>query len=145
MKVDLNAPLVARREIFIDAPIEAVWRILSDIPRWPAWQPDITSMRLEGDLQPGAVFRWKALGSTLSAQLQAVEPPRQIGWISHTAGMKSTHIYMLEAHGARTRVVTEESLAGWVPRVHKALTPHFLEDLLQSSLERLKQQVERGQ
>lgn len=143
MNIDLNAPLVARREVFIDAPIETVWRVLSDIPRWPAWQPDISSMMLEGALRPGAVFRWKAMGSSLSARVETVDAPRRLGWVSHSAGLTSKHIYMLEAHGTRTRVVTEESLAGWVSRVHKLLTPHFLEDLLEASLEKLKAYVEQ--
>ena len=144
MKINLNAPLVARREVFIDAPIEAVWRVLTDFRSWPTWQPDIGTVTLDGELTPGAVFRWQALGSPVIARLMAVEPPRHIGWTSGTPGMTSTHVYMLEAHGARTRVVTEESLAGWVARVHKLMTPHLLDDALEATLERLKQQAERG-
>lgn len=144
MKIDLAAPLVARREIFIDAPIETVWRIQCDIGSWPDWQPGVTILEFNGDLSPGVRFRWKADGTTITSTLGAVEPPRHIGWVSVTPGMRAVHIYMLEAHGKRTRVVTEESRSGWSARLLKLQTPYLLEPLLDEALERLKQRAEQA-
>jgi hypothetical protein len=40
MNIDTNAPVFARREIFIEAPIEKVWNIQTGIDRWSEWQRD---------------------------------------------------------------------------------------------------------
>ena len=60
MKIDTNAPVFARKEIIIHAPLEKVWQIQSDIENWPSWQPDIVTAKLDGELKAGATFRWKA-------------------------------------------------------------------------------------
>ena len=46
MNVDHNAPLVTRREIVIDAPLEVVWKLQTDFRAWPDWQGN--SLLLEG-------------------------------------------------------------------------------------------------
>lgn len=40
-----------RSEVDIDAPADAVWRILTDFPAFPEWNPFIE--RAEGRLEPG--------------------------------------------------------------------------------------------
>lgn len=42
MNIDLNAPLRAKKEIVIAAPIEKVWSLLTRIGAWARWQPDVT-------------------------------------------------------------------------------------------------------
>lgn len=41
MKVDSQAPLLAKKEIVINAPIYNVWQIQTDIYNWPTWQPGV--------------------------------------------------------------------------------------------------------
>ena len=78
MNVDRNAPLVARREIVIDAPLEVVWKLQTDFQAWPEWQGNVVAVVMEGDLVPGTVFRWKANGVKIVSTLQEVEPMRRI-------------------------------------------------------------------
>lgn len=144
MRIDVSAPLVARREIFIEAPIETVWRLQCDIGSWPVWQPGVTILKFNGDLSPGVRFQWRVDGVTIKSTLGAVDPPRHIGWISETPGMRSVHVYHLEAHGKRTRVVTEESRAGWSARLLRLQSPSLLEPLLDASLLALKEAAEAG-
>ena len=51
MNTDESAPLKAHKEIVIN--------------NWPQWQPGVTEAKLEGTLQPGTIFRWKASGITI--------------------------------------------------------------------------------
>lgn len=140
--IDTKAPLTARKEILIEAPIEKVWARQTDIDGWPAWQPDITAAKLEGPLVTGSLFRWKAKGLNIVSTLHTVEPQHKIGWTGVSLGMYAIHNWTFEAHGDTTRVISEESLSGWLTRLLKLLDPKFLEKSLEASLQTLKNRVE---
>jgi uncharacterized protein YndB with AHSA1/START domain len=144
MNIDPNAPLVARDEIVIAAPVEKVWGLETDINRWPEWQPGVTAARLEGDLAAGSVFRWKAAGMGLVSTLQEVQPPQRVSWTGKSLGMSAVHCWTFEAQGDRTRVITEESISGWLASLLKLLMPGFLQKDMVKSLETLKAQAEKS-
>jgi uncharacterized protein YndB with AHSA1/START domain len=142
MKIDTNAPLKARKEIVIQASPDEVWSTLTDISKWPGWQPDITSAILEGDLSVGTVFRWKAKGLNITSVIREIETQKRIGWTGDSLGMQAVHLWKLEPLENDTRVITEETLSGWFPRFLKFFTPNFLEDSLSGSLNVLKNHTE---
>ena len=53
MEINQAAPVFARKEIIIDAPVSKVWQTQANIEEWPQWQPNITSVKMNGGLQPG--------------------------------------------------------------------------------------------
>jgi uncharacterized protein YndB with AHSA1/START domain len=140
--IDYTAPLSARKEIIIDAPIEKVWEVLTNLAGWPQWQPDITTVKLDGAVAVGSVFRWKASGLNITSTLHTVESDHKIGWTGVSLGMFAIHNWTFEKNGKGTRVTTEESLSGWLTRMLKLFDPKFLEKSLEGSLMRLKMQVE---
>lgn len=140
--IDTKAPLSARKEISIQAPIQEVWNVQTDIGGWSGWQPDVTTAKLEGALLPGAIFRWKAKGLTIASTLHTVTPRHEIGWTGVSLGMFAIHNWTFEAQGDTTRVTTEESLSGWLTRLLKLFAPNFLEKSLDASLQTLKNRVE---
>lgn len=143
MKIDQNAPLHARKDILIHAPIEQVWALHTNLQRWPDWQPDVATISVEGDVVGGTIFRWKAAGLNITSTLQVVDPPRQIGWTGVSLGMKAIHLWTFTPEGDGTRVTTEESLSGWMPTLIRLFSPRFLEQSLEKSLQTLKNAVER--
>ena len=74
MEINPRAPLVARKEIFIQASPEAVWKIQTDIGAWKEWQPDISKSQIDGELVPGSVFRWTSGGIAVTSTLQGSSP-----------------------------------------------------------------------
>ena len=58
--VDPHAKIRYRTEKLIKAPLRTIWRLQTDVERWPTWQPPvITSERLDGGpLRQGSQFRW---------------------------------------------------------------------------------------
>ncbi len=74
MDINHQAPLVARKEIVIQASPESIWNLLADINAWSQWQSDVSIARLEGPLAVGSIFRWKAGGLNITSTLQVVEP-----------------------------------------------------------------------
>ena len=142
MDINTSAPVFARKEILIHAPVERVWQVQADIENWSTWQPDITAAKREGDLKPSTIFRWKAQGLNIISQLHTVEPNRRIGWTGNAPGMYAIHNWTFEARGDTTLAITEESLSGWLTRLMKFFDPHFLEKSLESTLQRLKNKSE---
>jgi uncharacterized membrane protein len=55
MEINSAAPVITRDEILIDAPIETIWSIQTDVAAWPSWQPDVDAAESEGD---GSLRAW---------------------------------------------------------------------------------------
>ena len=66
-------PQRIEREIVIDAPIEVVWRVVTEPEHISGWFSD----SVELDLRPGgeAALRWNEHG-TVPGRVERVEPPR---------------------------------------------------------------------
>ena len=143
--IDSTAPLAAKRDVFIAAPLERVWTLQTNIEGWPQWQPDIHSAHLDGELAVGTVFRWKAKGLNIVSTLQTVEPQHEIGWTGSSLGMFAIHNWTFEAQNRGTRVTTAESLSGWMARLLKLFDPNFLDKSLAATLQTLKTAAETAQ
>ncbi len=46
----------ARRQAYIDAPVEAVWKLLEDVDRHPQWWPRVVEVECEG-MEAGCTYR----------------------------------------------------------------------------------------
>lgn len=143
MNIDSKAPLTGRREILIDAPIERVWEVQTDINNWPKWQKEVTFANLDGELRPGTAFKWKAMGLNITSVLQEVVAHQTIGWSGESIGMRAVHIWGFERQGNGTKVVTEESLSGWLALTIKFFKPDFLDESLSKALRTLKVEAEK--
>jgi uncharacterized membrane protein len=143
MNIDTKAPLKAKKDIVIDAPVSHVWMVQSDIRNWPKWQKDVSYAELRGKLAKGTVFTWKAMGMNITSELQEVVENKIIGWSGKSIGMSAIHVWKFEKQGNKTRVITEESLSGWFPMIIKLFKPDFLEQSLIKALETLKDQAEK--
>lgn len=58
--VDPDARVRHRTGILIHAPLRTVWRLQTDVARWPDWQATVrgTDRLDDGPLHPGSAFRW---------------------------------------------------------------------------------------
>ena len=144
MEINHQAPIVARKEIFIQASPEVVWKLLADINSWSQWQPDVPTARLEGPLAGGSAFYWKGGGLDITSTLQVVEPSRKIGWTGKSLGTQARHIWLFKSQGNGTLVNTEESMDGWLPMLLKAIMPNFLEVAMDKTLKALKRKAEES-
>ena len=142
MNINKNAPLVSKKEIVINAPISITWDIQTDIDNWPKWQKDISSAKLIGELKKGTSFKWKAMGMSITSELQEVEKNKIIGWSGKSIGMNAIHFWYFEKQGNKTKVITEESLSGWLPSIIKILKPKFLDESLSKAINTLKVHAE---
>lgn len=58
--VDATAAIRYESDVVIKAPLSTIWKLQTDVERWPSWQPPVTTAeRLDpGRLKKGSRFRW---------------------------------------------------------------------------------------
>ncbi|MBD2231720.1 SRPBCC domain-containing protein [Phormidium tenue] len=144
MDINPNAPVSARHQITINAPIETVWQLLTDIDQWPTWNSNISAATLAGPMQPGSTFRWKANGTGIFSTLQAVEPHRYLSWTGKVIGTRAIHTWALEPLGDTVVVTTAESFEGWLVQLTKDMMQSTLDTSLVAWLTDLKRQAEQS-
>jgi uncharacterized protein YndB with AHSA1/START domain len=143
MEISRSAPATAEGELWINADPETVFAVIAAIDQWPSWNPDVKSVSIEGPVQPGTVFRWKAGPSSLTSTLQVVDPPREIAWTGTTMGIKAVHVFRFQVSDDGTLARSEESWAGLLPRLLKGYSRRTLDKGIRSVLAHLKAAAER--
>jgi hypothetical protein len=141
---DTSAPVVVSTATEVSARADAVWRVLADIERWPAWNRAVRSVSIEGEVATGTEFAWRAGPGTIHSTLLQVERPSFIAWSGRTLGLSAIHVFALEANGERTTVRTEESYTGLVARLLRVPLQRSLSRALAEGLVDLKAQAERS-
>jgi len=142
--VDINtsAPVVARKEIKIQAEAEEVWKIHTDITGWKHWHPDVSESKLEGELSVGSTFTWKSGGTKITSTIRELDPCRRIVWTGKAGGADTIHVWSIEPNGEGVVLTTEESLEGLMVGLRKGGLRKKLEVSLEGWLIDLKNEVE---
>ena len=133
----------ARAEITIHAPAERVWRLLTEVDRWPAWNASVASAALQGPLRAGTLFVWTSQGFQVASTLSEIDPPKRLSWTGTAFGTRAFHLWEIEAAGDAVRVKTFETFDGWVPWLFKSSMQKKLDETLPAWLQALKQAAER--
>jgi len=90
-------------EIDIDAPVEEVWKALTDFDAYPRWNPMI--IRASGELRVGERLKVRfepegSRGHTFRPRLMVVDPGRELrwlGWPRLPAFFDTEHYWTMEA------------------------------------------------
>jgi uncharacterized protein YndB with AHSA1/START domain len=139
-----DAPVVSTHEIAIEAPIGRVWEILTAIEAWPAWNPDVKSVSIDGPVERGSTFRWKAGPTTITSRLEHVERPHVVAWTGRTLGIRAVHVWRLDSRDGGTSARTEESYEGLVARLLRRSLQKTLDKALADGARYLKAEAERN-
>ena len=142
-EIDAQAPVVGACEIQVAADPEAAWAVLTQIERWPSWNPAVKSVSVEGGLEEGSKFRWKAGPGTIKSTIRDLDAPWRISWTGTSLGLKAIHVHTFERHDNGTIVRTEESYDGLVARLFRGRLQRMLDGALKSELRHLKAEAER--
>ncbi len=144
MSINETAPVVAAGEIEIAADQETLWQLMTEVERWPAWNPDVKEASLRGEVREGTKFRWKVRTGTITSTFTRVEPPRLLAWTGKGFGVLAVHVWRIEAGGgATTSVRTEESWEGLLSRMFRGPFQKALKKSIDSGLTYLKAEAER--
>ncbi|OPZ68690.1 MAG: Polyketide cyclase / dehydrase and lipid transport [bacterium ADurb.Bin478] len=138
-----KAPVYARQEASINAPIQVVWSLLTDFEKWPEWNESVQEMHLQGKVEVGAEFRWKTGSMKICSRIEHIAPPFTIVWSGRSTGIRAMHAWTLTAEKNGTRVRTEESFEGFVAWLFARPLRKVLADALQQGLHALKKEAEK--
>lgn len=142
-QINAQAPVAGACEIEVAAAPETAWAVLTAIEEWPSWNPAVTSASVDGALDEGSQFRWKAGPGTITSTIRDFDAPWRIAWTGSSFGIKAIHVHTLERHGNGTLVRTEESYDGLVARVFRRRLQKTLDGALRDGLGHLKAEAER--
>jgi hypothetical protein len=132
MDINHQAPVVSRHEVVIHAPVNAIWRIQTDVSRWPEWLEDVSRAELNGPFAEGATFRWETAGLSIVSTIAEVVPFRRLAWSGPSAGITGIHVWTFTELENGVLVRTEESWDGPSAQAH----PETLQRALDASLAR---------
>jgi hypothetical protein len=131
-------PPIAATTIEIDAPIDQVWRVMTDAARYPEWNPFVVSLVPDGgELAVGKrielAVRWGRGGGTQTIEVVSrLEPPsppssaapaqavmeyRYTGWLPTLRLVRGSRLQSLaQRPGAPTTYHTSERFTGLLAR-----------------------------
>ncbi len=92
--VDRAAPVIAVHEIDVEAPLDRVWRLHTDVNAWPTWQTDITAAEIEGVLVPGVSFDWTSYGFTVTSTVYDLTERSRVLWGGTSGGITGVHEWL---------------------------------------------------
>ncbi|WNG41500.1 Shy6-polyketide cyclase [Archangium violaceum] len=145
MDIDRNAPIIVAEEVRVLAPPTRVWNLLTEIDRWPDWNPDINTAVLDGAVAVGATFRWTTAGLAIVSTIGEVVPGKRLGWSGDTDGIFGIHVWTLEPGdptGRTTLVRTVESWSGEVAQQDPETMRGLLKAAITAWLGHLRAEVE---
>jgi len=106
---------IERASVTIDAPIDVVWSVFTDVERWPTWASSFTSVELiDGPMRLGAKARIRQPQlPTVVWEVTRWEPGRSWTWVAKGPGLRTEASHVLTGSGDRT--VAEQSIASTGP------------------------------
>ncbi|MFE6866344.1 SRPBCC family protein [Kitasatospora sp. NPDC057692] len=126
--VDPAAQVRYRTEAVIDAPLEVVWRLQTDVDRWPSWQRAVTGAeRLDhGRFRAGSAFHWTtpvppgtgipATGLDITSTVRQLKQGSCIRWTGPAVGegvhIDGVHVWTFSRVAGGVKVSTEETHTG---------------------------------
>ena len=110
--VDASAPVVARHEVEIKAPLETVWQLHIDVNSWPSWQQAITEAHMDGPFESGNSFSWSSYGFPVTSHIYDVSDHSRTLWGGTAGGITGVHEWLFEEIDGGVRISTNESFAG---------------------------------
>ncbi|MEU7410011.1 SRPBCC family protein [Streptomyces sp. NPDC042638] len=144
VQIDQTAPVITRENILIHAPLRTIWKIQTDVEKWPAWQPGVERVVKDtpGCLRPGSVFRWSTEGLDITSTVKQVRPGKRLVWGGPAQGITAVHVWTFTPTRDGVLVHTEESWTGEPVVANQAVLQAALDKSLHDWVDNLRHEAE---
>jgi uncharacterized membrane protein len=136
---------VERVSITIDAPIDVVWSVFTDVERWPTWASSFTSVEIiDGPMRLGAKARIRQPRlPTLVWEVTKWSPGHSWTWTATSPGARTEASHVLTRSGEGTLAEQSITSSGPLGRVAAFVWRSVTRRYLAIEAAGLKQQSER--
>ena len=137
--LDRGAPVISHELMFIDAPLDVVWNLHTDVNSWPRWRPDVDGAQLADPFAVGSAFRWQTAGLDITSTISQVVPKSR----SPASGIDGVHIWEFNKQDDGVLVRTTESWNGEPVHANVAALQSALDESLRVWLGYLRDEAAR--
>ena len=127
----------------IQSEIKAIWRLMSEVNRWPEWNKAISFARLEGVFVKGTPFRWTS-GVNIRSTLEDVIINKRIVWSTKSVGVKTVQSWEFKKTDEGVLVFVSQSAEGWLTKIASQAVTKKLHKNLNEFLFSLKHAAEKA-
>jgi len=139
IEADSTARCFSTAEITVNSPRQHVFKILSNINKWPEWQSNVTKAEINGNPEIGKKFKWKTGSLNIKSELHTVNDNSEIGWTGKIWWIKAVHNWYLTEENGQTKVIVKETLKG----LGSSMMLKSLKEGMQKNLKELKIKAEK--
>ena len=139
-KINENASIRDRQSTIINASIEYVWELLTDVPQWSSWNADLRNITA-GKVEVGSTFQCTLRHTHLACTFQAVVNHSLLTWTGKGKFVKVIFVWSLEPSDQQTIITVEQSVEGLVIPI--LTNQSRLHDVLVDWLQKLKATAEK--
>ena len=87
------------RSVDIDAPVETVWRVLTDPKSWPEWFPGVDAVSGARSVSGGETLQLTHEGRTGTARILQMEPERRLEVRTRFGDDEDQHVFEVRRSG----------------------------------------------
>ncbi len=113
MDINRQAPAYHHTDLFIDAPADLVYSILTQIEYWPKWQAGVRIISPPDEILPGAGFKWTDGGMQISSRIIQTDAPCRLEWQSRSMWIRACVRWDIEEEAEGALVHFEQSIEGF--------------------------------
>ena len=125
----------------IQSEVKAIWKLMSEVNRWPEWNKAISFARLEGVFVKGTPFRWTS-GVNIRSTLEDVIINKRIVCSTKSVGVKTVQSWEFKKTDEGVLVFVSQSAEGWLTKIASQAVTKKLHKNLNEFLFSLKRAAE---
>jgi carbon monoxide dehydrogenase subunit G len=96
------------RSVEIDAPVDKVWKVMTNPEFWPQWFPGVDSVSNVTSISQGGTFDWTASSRTGHATIMHFEPMKRLQIMTQVGSDQDSHLFVLQPSGGFLGLAKDE-------------------------------------
>jgi uncharacterized protein YndB with AHSA1/START domain len=101
------------RKVEIDAPVETVWRVMTDPSHWSEWFPSVDDVTGVSVVSEGGSVEYTHENQTGRATIAKAEPMKRLEVLTQLGDDKDKHVFTLRSSGGFLGLGADECTVGY--------------------------------